>query len=255
VQDENEIEKSERDLQHHNRLAALGSITAGLSHEITSPLTVISTTAELLLDSDDVVPTTREGLERIYEQAGRLTKLLRDFLRFVRNQRLTVKALHALEALEPAVAMCLHHPASKKVRLDVEAEPDLPFIAGDSDRLQQMFLNLLTNACCASPEGDCVTVAVRRAEVSLEGERPAVEYVIADHGPGIPQHDREHIFQPFFSTKARGEGTGLGLPIALRIVEAHGGQLRLASSLKRGTRAIVQLPIWRVEDDLALRPS
>ena len=243
LRDESALESLEFQLTHRDRLATLGSLTASLTHEIAAPLTIIANNAEMLLD-DVSVDEARQCLTLILDEAQRLGTLLREFLSFVHDAPLNTAAQDAVELVKKSVQMLRYQPDCRKAIYRIEAEPDLPPLAGDAEHLQQVLFNLISNACDALPEGGQININVRRADTLLADGREAIEISITDDGQGIAAFDLERVFEPFYSTKPPGKGTGLGLPIARRIVTAHGGQLHLASSPGEGTRASLLLPVW-----------
>jgi signal transduction histidine kinase len=132
----------------------------------------------------------------------------------------------------------------KGVDLVVRSDDDLPPVAGDAERLQQVLVNLITNATDASAAGSEVVVRLSSDRSNDNGQELFVEVCVEDYGIGIPEELSKRVFEPFFSTKPAEQGTGLGLPIAARIVEAHKGQLELRSVPGKGTLAKFRLPVW-----------
>jgi len=155
---------------------------------------------------------------------------------------LRITALDIVKLAERSVRLLNHQQPCRNISLKVNAEPHLPQVAGDEQRLQQVFFNLMKNACDASQDGSEVHVRVRLSQ--LTDGAAAIEVTIKDHGKGFSPSDTERLFQPFVSSKPAGEGTGLGLPIAHRIVAAHHGELRLNSTPGVGTEATVLLPVF-----------
>jgi signal transduction histidine kinase len=240
--DEGQLKAFERKLVHRDRLAMIGESTAAIAHELAGPMNVIANNAELLLGQDGTVEDSRETLLIMRDEAFRLIELVRDILCLARDTPLNICAQDALKLVKKWVRLIGPQLPYKNIQLRIEAEPNLPPVAGDAQRLQQVFFNLITNACDASPSGREVLVQLRGAE--LEGGDPAVEITIVDGGDGIAASDLKQVFEPFFSTKPVGEGTGLGLAIAHRIVTAHRGELHLVSKPGEGARATVLLPVY-----------
>ncbi len=224
------------------RLSSRGILTAELAHEIAGPLNVITNNAELLLDGE-TDPESRQFLEAMRDEAQRLGNLLSEFLMLARNAQLKTVAHDVTKILEQPIRWIHHQQGTKKITLTVEAEPNLPQVAGEGTRLQQLFFNLLKNAFDASSDGGTIRILVRRGQLRSE---TAIEVVVIDHGSGISTANLERVFEPFYSTKPAGSGTGLGLPIARRIVSDHDGELSLTSVAGKGTTATVLLPIiWQ----------
>ncbi len=243
-----DLELFEHQLAKLDRLALLGGLSAEMAHEIAGPLSVIANNADLLLEENGVDHEARQFLITMRDEAYSLGNILHDFLFVAREATPQIGAQNIVRLIETPVRLLRLRCHRENISLRIEAEPDLPQVAGDAERLQQVFFNLLKNACDASPQGGEVRIQVGRAEAS---QRPAMlEVAIVDQGEGIDPKEVERIFQPFYSTKPPGQGTGLGLPISRRIVGAHHGELRIKGTPGVGTRAVVLLPIlWEEEGD------
>ncbi len=230
----------EQRVEHRDRLATLGGVTASLIHEIATPLAIIANNAELLLDVDDVAENATDSLVTIKDEAHRLGELLHDVLRFSRDTPLRAKSNDAVVLVNKAARLLSQKLNVKNLTVRIDAEDELPLLECDAERLQQVFINLIQNACDASSKGGEIVVAARCA--AMKSGCAAIEFVITDHGEGIAPSDLDRIFQPFFSSKPVGEGTGLGLAIAHRIVLAHKGTMHIASQVGEGTQVVVTLP-------------
>lgn len=214
------------------KLAAVGTMTAGLSHEIRNPLNAASLQLAVLerrvhkLAQPQQVPLL-EPLRLVRDEIARLEHLLQDFLQFARPRELNSRAL-ALEPLVRAVTDLLAGEADRRgVRLDRELPPDLPRVQGEDERLRQVLMNLALNALEATPTGGQVRIVARK-------RADDVWVAVDDSGAGISMEIRERIFEPFFSTKA--SGSGLGLPIVHAIVTQHGGAVGADASPLGGAR-------------------
>jgi len=187
-----------------------------------------------------------DDLRVIIKHIDNISSTIRQVLDFSRRQSIERQAVPLETIVERARALLEWKSAAKKMRIEVSIEEDLPALAADPDQLQQVFVNLLLNACDASREGDRVLVTAR---LTREGR---VQIEVVDHGCGIAPEHMNTVFDPFFTTKKRGEGTGLGLPIAASIVRNHGGQINLDSAPGKGTTATV---IWPVAATAAAREA
>lgn len=243
--DEEPLIEMDQRLIHQERLAMLGRLTATVSHEIVGPLSNLANSAELLLGKDEIDEETQESLAGILEEADRIQALLRSILRFARNAPLTTEPQDVAQIVRKSAEISSSQSRSSGVDIKVDVEPDLPRVAGDAEYLQQVFSNLIKNACDAA-EGATSSqkVMIRLAKGQLNTGEPAVEITVDDQGKGIHPSDLQHVFEPFFSTKPAGEGTGLGLTISQRIVDAHRGEMRLSSMVGNGTRVTVLLPVF-----------
>lgn len=226
----------EDQLRKTERLAELGTLASGMAHEIGTPMNVILGRAELLMRkaTDE---GTRRGLETIVTQVERITKIMNQLLSFARQRpaerqaiNLEVNMIDVLDVLQERFDK--HH-----IEVTKTVSPQLPKVLADPDQMNQVFLNLIMNACQAMPEGGTL-------QLGLDSTETTVELTIQDTGCGIPQEHLDKIFDPFFSTKAVGEGTGLGLTVVHGILQEHQGTIRVSSVPGQGTTFIVFLPIY-----------
>jgi C4-dicarboxylate-specific signal transduction histidine kinase len=235
-----ELERTQSRLLQAEKLAAVGRLSAGVAHEMNQPLTIISSLVGLIATRPEATVAEREPeLALIADAARHMSRIVdsvRTFGRGASGPRLPVPARAAVDS---AAALLSPRLRDAGVALAWDVEPDLPLVAGDVDRLRQVFLNLLGNAVDAlrAAGSDAPRIQVR---VAFAGG--FVRFVIEDNGPGIDPRDLVHIFEPFFSTKPTGEGTGLGLCIALGIVTDHGGTLEFQPVPTGGSRFVVRIP-------------
>jgi PAS domain S-box-containing protein len=223
----------ERRMMRSEKLAVVGSLAAGLAHEIGTPLNVISATAEYLML--DGAPDERERrLRDIVGETDRISRLVRELLTFARGRGAERAPVDVRAAVEKVLSLLTLAAEKKRVRLEVDVPESLPRALADADGLHQVLVNLLVNAVNAVSEGGRVGVRVRAAD----GRGLAFE--VHDDGPGVPEALRERIFDPFFTT--RPDGTGLGLAVCARIVAAHGGDIRVGTGPLGGACFTVQLP-------------
>jgi len=224
----------ERRMMRSEKLAVVGSLAAGLAHEIGTPLNVISATAEYLML--DGAPDQRERrLREIVGETDRISRLVRELLTFARGRGAERAPVDVRTAVERVLSLLAIPAEKKRVRVEVDLPDSLPRALADADGLHQVLVNLLVNAVNAVAEGGRVGVCARAGE---GGGQVALE--VHDDGPGVPQALRERIFDPFFTT--RPDGTGLGLAVCARIVAAHGGDIHVGTGPLGGACFTVQLP-------------
>jgi len=233
----------QRRLSHAERLALSGQVMAEVAHEVGTPLHSVAGHLELLRKdlppavlTDDVarrLAIIETQVTRVIEIIGRLLDATRRAPAEPSAVDLNGLARDTAELVRPGIA-------SAGLDLDVRAEPALPLVRGQRDQLQQVILNLLTNAMDATPAGGRIEVTTRA--LPAEGE---VEIAIVDTGRGVSPADRKHIFEPFFSTKEPGRGTGLGLFITAEIVREHKGRIEIEGDAGRGSTFRVVLPAAR----------
>ncbi len=239
-------------LARSERLATVGQLVASVAHEVGTPLHSIAWHVEALAEEPGVTPEMQKRIGIIEEQLNRVVRIIQDLLSSTRQRKPEPTWYPAERLIEPVIALMEPGYHAKGVALHAEVAPSLLAWA-DAEKIHQVLVNLLTNALAATEtEGRvAVTVAMRPASED-ERERAActgradldtvVTLVVADSGCGMPQENLERAFQPFFTTKAIGKGTGLGLFLSREVVVAHGGQLTLKSELGTGTTVTVVLP-------------
>ena len=247
---------AERQLQQAQKLAALGRLASEVAHEIGTPLSIISGRTEVIqkkLPPDH--PLARDATT-VLRQVERISGILRQLLDYARPRRLTRNPLPVEPVFTRVVELLDPIAARRQVRLVAQAPGVLPPILADADRLQQVLLNLVTNALDATPAGGQVRLTAGDADsgptpAPAEGRlrisrgrtpQPCVTIRLDDTGCGIPPERLEKIFEPFFSTKERAGGTGLGMAIVEDIVRAHGAAIEIESAEGRGTTIWLRWP-------------
>lgn len=221
-------------LKHFERLARLGTMSAGIAHEIRNALVPLSTMTELLLEKErdmDVARTIRHELERANGLAAQM-------LKYSRPRQAARLSLSLHDVIDRALVLARSRLRESGARLQREFNASPDTLWGDESHLEQVFVNLLLNAADAVAEDGLVTVTTAPAGSAPD---PRVVVTITDNGSGIDAGDRPNLFHPFFTTKRH--GTGLGLFVAHRIVAEHGGEIAVESTSGRGTCARVTLPV------------
>jgi signal transduction histidine kinase len=247
IHDRTEIRRLERDLMRADKLATIGTLAAGVAHEVGTPLGIISGRTEQLLarvEPGNGGDATRKALASILGQVDKVSQTIRQLLDFARIRPVAVSEVDAAQTLQTAASLLEHRFRQAKVQLEIDAAPKTPPIAGDPGQLEQVLVNLLINAIDACAPGGHVraTSCARGRDVVLG---------IVDDGCGIASEHLAAVFDPFFTTKKRGQGTGLGLSIVADIVKNHGGSIHIESELGSGTSVTVTLPIARGADAVA----
>ena len=229
-------------LGQSEKLASLGQFVAGIAHEMNNPLQGVLGHLELLIEMSEEARPIRRDLKRIYQEADRAAKIVRNLLMFTGSRRVARRGLRIDRVLARALAS--RRAALQRAHITVVCrhEKDLPSVVADPLLLQQAFLNILINAEHA------VTASGKRGRIEIrtrasEGERIAV--TIRDTGTGIPADVLPRIFDPFFTTKEVGQGTGLGLAITYGIITEHGGTVQAANAPNGGAVFTIELPATR----------
>jgi two-component system NtrC family sensor kinase len=239
--DHSRLEELQRQVLQAERLATLGQLAAGVVHELNNPLTSITVYADYLLGkavADAGVPEPdREKLRRILASAQRILRFTRELVQYAKPVGSELDAIDVNDVVRQAVSFCEHLFERAAIELRLDLVPELPPLHAVPGQLEQVLINLVTNAAHAvEPGGGVVAIRtrVRSREVVVE---------VADSGPGVPLGDREKVFEPFFTTKTDGKGTGLGLSIVKNIVEQHQGRVVVSEAPEGGASFAVALPI------------
>jgi signal transduction histidine kinase len=239
------LQSTQDQLLQSEKMASLGQFIAGMAHEVGTPLTIISGNAEYLLEVMGDSANGREELQAIIQQTERITALLKQLLDFSRPQRSTAQEPIQINDLITQTLGLLGPQATKSsIEITTSLRGDIPLVEGIADHLQQVLVNVIINAFHAMPEGGKLTISSQSGPRQRRlGTQPEwVEITIQDTGEGIAPSDLKKIFDPFFSTKPSGEGTGLGLYVSYQIVKNHGGEIQVESKLGRGTTVTILLP-------------
>ena len=245
VEDITDRIRHEELLRRSERMASLGHTLAGVAHELNNPLAAIIGFAQLLL-RDARTPDERSALETIHHEAARAGRIVKDLLAFARRQDAQPWKPVDLNAVVRHIADSQRYSIETRgIRRMVELAPSLPRVLGDASQLEQVVLNLVVNARQALEallDSPAATRQAPRLGIRTHAEAGRVVLEVADEGAGIPAAQRERIWDPFWTTKAEGEGTGLGLSVVHGIVTAHGGTIAVESEPGEGTRFVVSLP-------------
>ncbi len=236
---ERELERQRQITQQQEKLSALGELLAGVAHELNNPLSIIVGYAQMLEDelSD---PNLLRRVGRISEAATRSAKIVQMFLSMAKQQPFETEPCSVNEIVDTALEVA-QQDLDTRYRLNVEFADDLPVIKGDADQLIQVMYNLVINAQQAIREKGREGILSVRTYRSSSDREAVIE--IANNGPGVPKKLRNRVFEPLFSTKEIGEGTGVGLAICHRIVSGHNGTIAVNDSKLGGARFVVRLPL------------
>ena len=224
----------EEQLQHSDKMASIGLLAAGVAHEVNTPLAGISSYTQMLLGAEQSQETT-SLLEKIEKQSFRAAKIVNNLLNFSRSGGIEADLLDLNKVVTDVLSLLEHQFDGSRITLRRELASDLPLVSGNENRLQQVFFNLMLNARDAMSHGGWLTVTSR-----TEGEAVVVE--VMDTGTGIEPEAVRRIYDPFFTTKGVGQGTGLGLSVSYGIVHEHGGSISIDSTPGQGTTFTVALP-------------
>jgi len=254
------LKRLEMQIRRSDRLASLGTLSAGMAHEIKNPLVSIKTFTQLLPEryQDSDFRETFSSL--IGHEIDRIDSLVNQLLRFARPAKPFLKPMHVHEVLEKSLMLVAHRLYQKEIKLSRSWNADVDTIHADADQIEQVFLNFFLNAMDAMKHGGELTVAteIRSAEEWASpltlmngeaGQQEVLRVTVRDDGEGIKSEDIAHVFDPFFTTKDY--GTGLGLSVVHGIIQEHGGQIEVESELAKGTAFHILLPLVRFEEEVA----
>lgn len=243
---EAEIARQRETLYQSEKLSALGSLLAGVAHELNNPLSVVIGYSSMLKEFSTDKATVGRA-DKIHAAAERCSRIVRTFLAMARKKPPTRSAVDINEVVDASLELAAYGLRSAGVEIRTELAEPLPNIWGDRDQLHQVITNLVVNAQQALLQ----VPHPRRLTIVTTGEDDAVEVVVADNGPGMPETVRARAFEPFYTTKMAGEGTGVGLSVCQGIVTAHDGSIELDSTEGGGARFTVRLPSGTTELILA----
>jgi signal transduction histidine kinase len=225
-----ELTAHQEDILQARKISALGTLTAGIAHELNNPLNNIVLSAETLAEThaEHLDAEGREALDDILAQAERAGDIVRDLLDFSRSERASFSPLSPEVIVKSSVALLKKQITLAGIAVHLTIAPGLSQVDGNLRRLQQVFLNLLQNSVHATPTGGAI-------EISASDADAFVRFTVRDSGKGIDPEHLSHIFEPFFTTKEVGKGTGLGLSVAYSIIKRHNGRIEVESTVGVGT--------------------
>ncbi|MFZ5862917.1 MAG: two-component system sensor histidine kinase NtrB [Nitrospirota bacterium] len=254
LQDVTDLLVLEDQLRRGEKLSALHTLSAGVAHEIRNPLSAIDLNLHLLQEEIGGEPMNTGAVQGYSDilnaEVRRIRGILDNFLRFARPTSLVLSDVR-LDGIARHIGELVRYEAQEHgVEILIDFPDDLPVVSGDETQLGQVFLNLMINAVQAMPQGGTLRISglQRIADV-----RTVVEISVRDTGIGINKADLTKVFEPFFSTKA--DGNGLGLAIAYRIVEDHGGTIRVTSEPGAGTTFVLSFPTVPAADEQTIRQT
>jgi PAS domain S-box-containing protein len=253
VRDVTERKQMQMQLIQADKMASLGELAAGVAHEINNPLSGILSNAEFLQEE---IPTDdqerQEEIQEIIRNSERIKTIVRDLLSFSRQKGSQEVSVFSIgDVIESALNLTAHQIELDHIKINKEIDEVLPPLRASYNQIEQVLINLLTNARHALnekyPDRDANKAMTLRSEkVVIEG-KPFLRLELTDQGAGIPQLNLDKVCMPFFTTKQPGKGTGLGLSISYNIIQQHGGHMRFESQEGEYTTAIVELPVSEEE--------
>ncbi len=239
-----ELDSRQEQLIQSRKLAAIGTLTSGIAHELNNPLNNISITAEAFMlnypnmSADEI----KEMIDDILVQTDRASQVVKNLLEFSRTARPDLSLLDLREVIERTLTLIKNQTKVARVRIETDIAPQMPAIRGKRQDLQQALVNILLNAIQAMPQGGDIKIRAGH------GPQGFLRVDLSDSGTGIQPEDMAHIFDPFYTTKESGLGTGLGLSIVYNIIRTHGGHIEVKSEVGLGSTFSIFLPIHAEKD-------
>lgn len=218
------------------KLAAMGTLAAGVAHEVNNPLASISSLIQMLQSKRNIDADTTDKLKLVSAQIQRISQVTGDMMNFARVRPAAKVYLDIRDVIKTSLRLASFDKSFQKLRLNTNFDKNLPKVLGDFDQLEQVFLNLFLNARDAMPNGGDLLVATTY-------DRDFINIEISDNGAGIDENNFNQIFDPFFTTKTTGQGTGLGLAVCYGIITAHGGKINFLPNKTSGTTFLISLPV------------
>jgi two-component system NtrC family sensor kinase len=234
------------ELRNANRMVTVGTLTAGMAHELGTPLGVVLARAQMIIDDENDISDARKDAAEIIAQVKRMTQMCREVLDFARPKPPTRDPVDVVQLLRQMTVLLAPEARKRTATLVLVDELPRAVVLGDPSKLMQIFTNLTINAAQAMPNGGVVTLAVERKRVKppASEQLPDGDYIcvhVRDTGTGIRSADLHHIFETFFTTK-KAEGTGLGLAVSARIAREHDGWIGVVTQEGHGSTFTVSLP-------------
>jgi len=235
----------EQGLQRVDKLVTVGQLSAGLAHEIGSPLQILNGRARNLLERPDTSDEVKRQAAIMVAQSDRVTRIVEQLLGFARRSAPRMADVHLPATIRAVLDLLEPEARKRRVTLTFDPEPALPTVWADGDRVQQIVLNLVNNALKAAKPAGAIRLTLAASSFRHAAGTPArasIRLVVADDGIGMPPAAAAQAFEPFFSSWPDSPGTGLGLAVVKAIVDAHGGAISLVSTPDAGTRIEVHFP-------------
>ena len=245
-----ELERREEELIQLHKVRAVGTLTAGIAHELNNPLNNIMLSAHMMTEDFDTLSDDekKDIINDVVNETNRSKKIISNLLDFARQSSSQVEPLDLVKLLDDTIRLVSNQIKFSGIKIEFQATDNLPPIHGDVQQLQQVFLNLILNAVDASSKGSKIQL------FALPADEPNFLAVkVMDFGTGMPEHIINSIFDPFFTTKGREKGTGLGLSVSQGIVSKHGGRIQVSSREGKGTTFTVTLPVTTIPAEISLK--
>jgi PAS domain S-box-containing protein len=247
-----QLKETHAKLLHQDKMSSLGKLSASVVHEINNPiagiLNLIMLMKRMLAEgavAQKEIEQFTQYLNLMETETRRTSRIVSNLLAFARQSRMEAKGLNLNRLIEQTLFLNSNHLKLDRIKVETRLDPNLPDLIGSEDQLQQVFMNLVSNAAEAM-ESTGGRLRIESKHLLLEDK---VQVKFKDTGPGIPKENIPKLFEPFFTTKKKGKGVGLGLSVAYGIVQEHGGSIYVRSQRGKGTTFEIKLPLRSVSDN------
>jgi PAS domain S-box-containing protein len=253
--DRTQMRHLQQELIQSEKLISLGQLAASVAHEVNNPLAGVLVYIKLLLKHHDEKrlhnQRTKKQLLKMEEELERISRIIRNLLDFSRQSEPNIRSIDINKVLDAALLLVGHQIDLENIKLEREFELNLPLVLGDFDQIQQVMINIILNAIQAMPNGGNLTITLTSAKgVEIQDTvKDTLRIDIKDTGIGIPEENLEKLFTPFFTTKEKGKGVGLGLPVVHGIIERHKGKIEVKSIPNQGTTFTIYLEAFDEKKD------
>ena len=236
---EEETAKVEQQLQLAGRLAAVGELAAGVAHELNNPLAAVQAFAQFLAAREGLDESVKSDVETIYRESQRASKITSNLLSFARKHNPEKSLISINDVIEKSLELHLYRMKVNDMEVAKDLDPELPMTMADYHQMQQVFVNIITNA------EQAMTKAHGKGKLVITSQSVGelIQVTFADDGPGMTEVNLKRLFDPFFTTKEVGEGTGLGLSICYGIVQEHEGRIYAKSEVNKGATFVIEIPV------------
>ncbi len=257
-----ELKQAREEVLRSEKLSSIGRLAAGVAHEVGNPIGAILGYTNLLTAYVENNEEAMDYLGRIEKEITRIDTIVRELLDFSRPSITESVPVDVNAFVTDTVSFFSHQKLMASVELQTRLDEDSPMVRADPDQLKQVLINLMFNACDAIEDGGRLTIATTKtgspeleSRAFDEQQAEVIEISVSDTGKGIPPHELQKIFDPFYTTKPPGKGTGLGLAISQRIIDSFGGSLHVESTEGEGSTFAIRLAPWRPEEQVENKPG